>query len=223
MHGGRTTQRASDEGLAPALTPTERSFVQGALAHLRAVCALTLPTAASYARMCDGIWSGGTYAAWGTYNREAPLRACGPRGHVHFEAKCVDATAAPHLAVAALLAGGLSGILDDAPLTVGDCSKAVVEMSAEERRALGLADAVRLPGTIAEAREALKGDAVMRRMLGEEFVEGYLGVNEVSGARAARGAREGCCADRRARPQTLERFMQGNDEKETVRKLIEYY
>ena len=109
------TTRASKAGRpdasnsrAPTLTPTEQSFLQGILTHLPAVCALTLPTPPSYGRMHDGIWSGGTYAAWGTDNREAPVRACGPAGHHHFEVKSVDATSTPHLALAAIIAAGVS-------------------------------------------------------------------------------------------------------------------
>ena len=55
-------------------------------------------------------------------------------------------------------------------------------MSEAEREAVGLADAVRLPGTIGEARSALAADEVMKEMLGEDFVNDYLGVNEVSTA-----------------------------------------
>ncbi|KAH9918703.1 glutamine synthetase/guanido kinase [Epithele typhae] len=180
--------RAADAALAPTLTPAERSFLAGVLAHLPAALALTLPTAASYARMRDGVWAGGTYACWGTYNREAPLRACGGAGAHHFEAKCVDGTSAPHLALAALLAAGTRG--------------PVAEMSAEEREAVGLGEGrvKRLPLSIGEAREALRKDAVMREMLGEEFVSAYLGVNEL-----------------------MERWMKGKDEAETTVKLVEYF
>ncbi|CDO77530.1 hypothetical protein BN946_scf184912.g29 [Trametes cinnabarina] len=201
VHGrSNSPPRAADEHRAPTLTPTERSFVQGILAHLPAICALTLPTAASYARMLDGIWSGGTYASWGADNREAPVRLCGPRGHHHFEIKCVDATATPHLALAALVGAGLRGIVDGALLTVNDCTKPVAEMSVHEREAVGLANPTRLPTDIAKARDALRADAVMKEVLGAHFVETYIAVNH-----------------------TLETWMQGPDEESTVRKLIEYY
>ncbi|KAJ8589223.1 glutamine synthetase/guanido kinase [Rhizopogon salebrosus TDB-379] len=60
------------------LTPLERVFLAGLLDHLPAACALTLPIRASYARMVDGIWSGGTWIALGTHNRETPVRLCVP-------------------------------------------------------------------------------------------------------------------------------------------------
>ena len=52
-------------------------------------------------------------------------------------------------------------------------------MSEAERAAVGLKDAVRLPGTIVDARKALVGDEEMVGMLGKEFVEKYILVNEV--------------------------------------------
>ncbi len=183
VHGGRTPpSRTADAHRAPTLTPAERSFLSGLLAHLPALCALTLPTAASYARMLDGIWAGGTYASWGTYNREAPVRVCGPEGHRHFEVKCVDATATPHLAIAGLLAAGATGVADGLLLELGDAQKPVAEMDERERREVGLEEGKvrRLPQTIADARRLLGGDEVLRGVLGDEFVEKYLGVNEVS-------------------------------------------
>ncbi|OSD07879.1 FLU1-II protein [Trametes coccinea BRFM310] len=200
VHGPPTGPRPADEHRAPTLTPTERSFVQGILTHLPATCALTLPTAASYARMIDGIWSGGTYASWGTDNREAPIRLTGPPGHHHFELKCVDATATPHLAIAALVGAGFKGIVDGALLTVSDCTKPAAEMNVQERKAVGLATPIRLPTNIAKAREALAADKVINEILGADFVDTYIRVNK-----------------------TLEKWMEGPSEESTVRKLIEYY
>ncbi|EIW55884.1 FLU1-II [Trametes versicolor FP-101664 SS1] len=200
VHGPPARARTADDARAPTLTPVERSFLQGVLTHLPAICAFTLPTAASYARMVDGIWSGGTYAAWGTDNRETPVRLCGPRGHHHFEVKCVDATAAPHLAIAALVGAGLKGILDGAVLTMGDCPKPMWEMTEQEKVAVGMTNPLRLPTNIVDARKALVADEVIEGVLGANFVRTYIGVNE-----------------------TLEMFMQGKDEKETVKKLVEYY
>lgn len=200
VHGGTNTPRAADASRAATLTPTERSFLQGVLTHLPAICALTLPNAASYARMLDGIWSGGTYACWGTDNREVPLRLCGPAGGHHLEVKCVDGTATPHLVFAGLIAAGLRGIVGGEVLATGDCAKAVYAMSITERRAVGLENAVKLPQTIQDARASLGADVGMKGLLGEEFVETYLSVNEL-----------------------MEKFMTGKDEKETVKKIVEYF
>lgn len=82
---------SSKDGLAPH----ESSFLASLLAHLPALQALTLPQPASYKRMIDGVWSGGTYVCWGTDNREAPVRLCNassPSGR-NFEVKCHDGLA----------------------------------------------------------------------------------------------------------------------------------
>ena len=49
-------------------------FYAGILRHLPAITAFTYPSEASYDRVADGCWAGGTWVAWGTQNREAPLR-----------------------------------------------------------------------------------------------------------------------------------------------------
>ncbi|KAI0337052.1 glutamine synthetase/guanido kinase [Trametopsis cervina] len=178
----------TDSALAPTLTASERSFLQGVLTHLPALTALTLPTSASYSRMLDGIWAGGTYVVWGSDNREAPLRLCGsPRsvdgtsggGH-HFEVKALDATANPHVALAGLLGIGARAIKAGVQLVQRDCdSGAAFAMGEEERRAFGPngGEVVRMPNSVEEAREAFKADKEVRALLGEEFVEGYLSVN----------------------------------------------
>jgi glutamine synthetase len=56
--------------------------------------------------------------------------------------------------------------------------KAAAEMSPEERTELGVKDRMSL--SIEEARQRFKEDAVLRELLGSEFVDAYLRVNEVS-------------------------------------------
>ena len=85
------------------MTPLERSFLQALLEHLPGVAVLTLPQRSSYARVGDGLWSGGTFAAWGTDNREAAVRLTGAPDKHRFEVRTVDGTASPHLSLAAIL------------------------------------------------------------------------------------------------------------------------
>ncbi|KAI0675657.1 FLU1-II [Trametes maxima] len=200
VHGPSAAPRAADAAYAPSLTPMERSFLQGVLGHIPGMCALTLPMAASYARVADGIWSGGTYACWGTSNREAPVRLCGPPGHQHLEIKSVDATATPHLAIAAVIGSGLKGILDGELLAAMDCPKPIPKMTPEERVTFGVSNPPRLPRTITDARNALADDENLKSILGEELVNTYIRVNEM-----------------------MEKFMCGDDEKDTARKLVEYF
>jgi glutamine synthetase len=66
---------------------------------------------------------GGTHICWGIENREAPVRACpyGDGREYNFEIKCIDGTANPYLAVAAILAAGMIGVKDSYPLAMKPC------------------------------------------------------------------------------------------------------
>ncbi|KAF5343436.1 hypothetical protein D9758_011813 [Tetrapyrgos nigripes] len=165
------------------LSTAEFSFLQGVLDHLPAMPAITLPIPASYKRMTDGVWSGGTYICWGTENREAPIRltnVMSPESR-NFELRLIDGTANPHLALAAIIGAGVKGVKEKRALRIKDCPgpKVAAQMTEEERRALGIIQ--RLPLSIEEARVAFEKDAVMREIVGEEFVEKYLLVNKTLG------------------------------------------
>ena len=184
---------AGDDNL---LTPLERIFLAGLLDHLPAACAFTLPVRASYARMLDGIFSGGTWVSWGRDSREAPVRLCvpptralasgqaepsSPSGN-HFEIRCIDGTSSPYLTLSGLLGAGLLGIKSQSPLIEKDCTTAAAEMTDGEREAAGVRR--RLPRTWEEARGALGGDAALKGLLGD-VVDGFLSVGGVSHSPAA--------------------------------------
>ena len=128
----------------------------------------------------DGIFTGGTYAAWGKDNRETPIRLCGTAGNHHFEARFIDGTACPHLALAGIIAAGTKGIIDKEILKSGSCSKPVAKMTEEEKKELGLQDTGRLGPALADARKLFKESKVMRELFSDEFVDKYCQVNEVS-------------------------------------------
>ncbi|KAL0568953.1 hypothetical protein V5O48_013021 [Marasmius crinis-equi] len=162
------------------MSAEESSFLAGVLENLPALPAITLPTVASYRRMTDGVWSGGTYVHYGTENREAPIRltnATSP-GSRNFEMRFVDGTANPYLALAAILGAGLTGLKTGKKLEAKDCvgPRCAWEMSQEEREALGIKK--RMPLNIEEARTNLGKNEVMREVLGKEMVESFLSVNK---------------------------------------------
>ncbi|KAG0694778.1 hypothetical protein DFH29DRAFT_301610 [Suillus ampliporus] len=175
------------------LTSLEHNFLAGLLNHLPAACAFTLPLRASYARMLDGIWSGGTWVAWGRDNREVPVRFCLPTAQVepepasitttpanaasknHFEIKCIDGTSSPYLVLSSLLGAGLLGIQSQTPLIEQDCATPAALMTEAEREAAGVRR--RMPMTWEEARAALEGDQALKSMLGV-LVDGFLSVGQ---------------------------------------------
>lgn len=199
------------------MTQAERSFLQGVLEHAPALCAFTLPTTFSYARVMDGIWSGGTYASWGTDQREATVRLCGAEGQHHFEVRFIDGTASPYLVLASILGVGTEAVVANALLKSGDCATPVALMSEEEKRALGVENTGRLPTTLGLARKVLADDTAMKAVFGDDFVEKYISVNAVSS----------CCRKRLEQEltilQTLEKLLVGEDEDATVTKLVNYY
>lgn len=159
------------------MTPLERSFLQSFLEHLPSGTAFMLPTAASYDRVQDGICSGGTYACWGVDNKEVAVRLAGVPGSHHFEVRTIDGTANPHIALATILGLGLVGVQEGLELQMGAIAGQAVELSEEERAKKGIVE--RLPSTLDAARDAARKDATICDVLGQEFVEKYLSVNEV--------------------------------------------
>ncbi|KAH8823516.1 hypothetical protein DL96DRAFT_1670912 [Flagelloscypha sp. PMI_526] len=143
-----------------SLSSLEQQFLSGVLTHMRALPALTLPTPASYKRVLDGVWSGGTYINWGSENREAPVRLCHARS---------------------TSSRNFEGIVKELPLTIKDCSGdlTAVQMDEAGRKALGIEN--RLPLSWEEGRKAFVEDQVISGFFGEEFVKKYLAVNKLLG------------------------------------------
>ena len=159
------------------MTPLERSFLQSLLENLPSSTAFTLPSEASYDRIQDHIWSCGTYACWGKDNRETAVRLTGPPGGQHFEVRSVDGTANPHVALATLLGLGLIGIEKGSELRIEEVDDSAVDLSAEERERKGIIG--RFESTLSAARELARRDEAINYVLGKEFVQKYLSVNEV--------------------------------------------
>ncbi|KAH9174749.1 glutamine synthetase/guanido kinase [Lactarius sanguifluus] len=158
------------------MTPLERSFLQSLLENLPSSTVFTMPTAPSYDRVQDRIWSCGTYACWGEDNNEVAIRLTGPPGSHHLEVRTIDGTANPHIALAAVLGLGLIGVQKGLELRIGATDRPAVFLSAEERTKKGIVG--HLHRTLSAARDATKKDATISDVLGQEFVQAYLSVNE---------------------------------------------
>ncbi|PFH47784.1 hypothetical protein AMATHDRAFT_66915 [Amanita thiersii Skay4041] len=196
---------SSNEGAKPinGLSPVESSFLAGVLHHLESLPALTLPIPASYKRMADGVWSGGTYVGWGYENREAPIRLTNATSPIsrRFEMRYVDATANPHIVLAGILTAGHDGVRSKRALTIQNCPgpESAAQMGEERRAALGITR--RLPLTWEEARSNMEKSDLLRKEFGDNFVTKYLAVNKILG----------------------DALNQDHDEKAALTRLVEFY
>lgn len=150
------------------------------LQNLPSIALLAVPTTASFKRMIDGVWSGGTYIYWGTDNREAPVRLCNPFSAPsrNFEIKCLDGIANPYLAVASFISAGMDGVSKDVECQIRDCSfEAAAYMSEENRKRLRITE--RMPLTWEDARSAFGNSELVDNAFGSFFKTSYLNVNKV--------------------------------------------
>lgn len=141
------------------LKTMEESFVANILEHLPAIAAITMPQAVSYGRVVDDSWTGGTWVAWGTNNRETPLRRVTTG---RWEVRCLDGVANMYLALAVILGVGLDGVRRQVPLQMQDCTMNPTKLSGDEKVELGIGR--RLPRSLEEALGTLERDEELMRM-----------------------------------------------------------
>ena len=158
------------------LSGTGYHFIGGLLAHLPALTALTCGSVNSYRRLAPQMWSS-AYTIYGMDNREAAVRICSPMrddpaGSVNLELKPSDSSGNPYLALGACVYAGLDGIrrkLDPGEAVNVDPAT----LTEAERLAAG---ARRLPGSLAEALDALEADELLMESLGDLRRRAYLAV-----------------------------------------------
>ena len=151
------------------------------MTHISSVIAFTLPLPQSYARMQDGIWSGGTWVCWGIDHREAPVRLANPSSphSRNLEIRSVDGTANPYFVLSGLLSAGIIGIRDRLALEMERCGElAAAKMSEAERAEKGITK--QLPLNVESARRCLLEDRKIGEFIGEDVVKKFVVVNKVS-------------------------------------------
>jgi glutamine synthetase len=170
---------AYDAGKPGRLSPMAASFCAGVLQHLPALVALTAASPISGLRLQPHNWSS-SYTWIADKDREATLRICptvtlggkDPAKQFNIEYRACDATASPHLALAALVRAGLEGIKAHLPapsLFNGDPTLLTEAM----RQKLHL---FRLPTTLPEALECLEQDQTVCSWLSKRALETYIGM-----------------------------------------------
>jgi glutamine synthetase len=153
-----------DAGTTNCLSTLGQHWAAGVLHYLPALCAFTAPTPVSYERLQPHHWSA-SYACLGQRNREAALRICptvslggkAVAAQYNLEFRAMDATASPHLAMAALLIAGRLGI--EQRLALNAITDEVPDsLSEEQRQARGI---IALPASLSQALECLRNSEAL--------------------------------------------------------------
>ena len=86
----------------------------------------------------------------------------------------------PYLSLAGILGAGTVGVKEGRKLELRNCDGPVsaANMGEEARRSLGITKRMSL--TWEESMKAFGSDELLRRILGEELIDKYLAVSEVS-------------------------------------------
>ena len=147
----------------------ETRFVAGVLEHINSICAITMPQPVSYNRVRDSAWMSGTWIAWGTQNREVPLRKS---GHLRWEFRCIDGFANMYLALHAIIAAGLRGVREKFELRIFDCGRDPATLTEQQRAKLGITR--KLPATIDQALAYIARDGHLDAAMSPGLLKHYL-------------------------------------------------
>ncbi|MHC8326277.1 glutamine synthetase family protein [Pseudomonas sp. LB1P83] len=165
-----------DAGTLNGLSTLGQHWAAGILHYLPALCAFTAPTPVSYERLQPHHWSA-SYACLGQRNREAALRICptvslggkSVAAQYNLEFRAMDATASPHLAMAALLIAGRLGI--EQRLVLNAITDEVPDsLNEEQRHARGI---IALPASLAQALECLRNSEALIEALPSALMDTY--------------------------------------------------
>lgn len=151
------------------LEKKELSFFAGMLEQLPSLCAFLLSNDVSYARVAEDMWTSGAWVAWGTQNREVPLRRVKTG---RWEIRCLDGFANPYLALSALLAAGLNGVETQKHLEMKDCTENPARLTEAQRAELGIMK--RMPASLEQSLHHVEADEVLKRFTNHQLIDGYV-------------------------------------------------
>jgi glutamine synthetase len=148
-------------------------FIAGQLAHARGMCAVLAPLVNSYKRLVPG-YEAPVYISWGQINRSALIRVPQVQAErpesTRLELRCPDPSCNPYLAFAVMLAAGLEGVRRELePPAISNEDLYHLDLPLREQRGLQM-----LPGSLGEALEELKADALMRETLGQHLFDRFV-------------------------------------------------
>jgi glutamine synthetase len=142
------------------------AFLAGQLAHLRELTLFLAPNINSYKRFAAASFAP-TAVAWGADNRTCALRVIGHGPGRRFECRAPGADVNPYLALAGLIAAGLSGV------------DAAMELEPAFEGNAYASDKPTLPPTLRDARDLFAGSALARSAFGDEVCDHYLNMANV--------------------------------------------
>jgi glutamine synthetase len=158
------------------MTATGAAFLAGLLEELPAMTAIGAPCAASYLRLVPSRWAG-VYQCWGRENREAAVRFItgvtgAGAGAANAEVKCFDEAANPYLLLGALVAAGTAGVDHDRRLP----AEYTGDPGADDPETLVRLGIRRLPATLDEAIDQMRGSKLLLDTMGPALHDAYLAV-----------------------------------------------
>ena len=153
-----------------------KKWISGILRHARELSLLTNPIVNSYKRLVSG-YEAPIYACWSDANRSSLIRIPAIRGSAtRTELRNVDPCANPYLALAGILACGLSGIEDtDEKDMIPPVNDNLFELSEDEIKARKI---VCLPETLHAAIEEFKDSEILKEVLGTHLFPKYIEAKE---------------------------------------------
>ncbi|ATU95370.1 glutamine synthetase family protein [Phyllobacterium zundukense] len=165
-----------DENGPSGMSKVTASFIAGVLKYLDSIVALTAPSDISYLRLTPNRWSA-AYNNLGFRDREASVRICPVTSvdpekiarQYNFEYRAADATASPHLALAAIIYAGAQGIEDELPAP-GVTQEDLSVLSEDDLSARGYK---RLPQSLEEALQRFEQNDVVTRWFPASFASIY--------------------------------------------------
>jgi glutamine synthetase len=156
------------------LSPMAYAFMAGLIVHARALCAIVAPSVNSYKRIVPG-YEAPVFVCWAQVNRSALIRipryTPGNDAATRIELRYPDPSCNPYLAFTAMLAAGLDGVEKNLKPPAHVNNVDVYHLTPEEvaQRKIPV-----LPGSLAEALEALAGDEVLKGALGANLYDAFV-------------------------------------------------
>ena len=146
---------------------TMRHAIGGLLATIEGNTSIVLPQITSYRRLVD-LSGPPVTVSWGIRNKTTAVRAvCGHPSYSRLEYRLPGADANMYLALAGVLAGVIAGLERKI-----EPPEQVTDMAWCLPPGLGIE---RLPDTMTKAADALEADPILRELLGDEFVDCWVG------------------------------------------------